>query len=75
MRIVERYPLRLVNAVLKALRQEMLATYELNAMEAGQHVDEPDIWQTNSEYYQEVYDAITGVRLDRNWWRKPGATS
>ena len=63
MRIGARYPLRLVNAVLRALRQEMLAKYEFNIMEAGQHVDEPDVWQTNPDYYQEVYDGIIGARL------------
>ena len=33
-------------------------------MEAGQHVDEPDVWLTNPEYKGEVYDAITGAQLD-----------
>ena len=64
MRIIERYPVRLVNVVLKALRQEVKKRYQLGALEAGQHVDEPDVWLTSPEYYEEIYDAITGVRLD-----------
>ena len=66
MRVVERYPVRLLNAVLRALRQEVKERYQLSAMEAGQHVDEPDVWLTNSEYHQEVYDAITGAQLDQS---------
>ena len=27
-------------------------------------MDEPDVWLTNPEYYEEVYDAITGAQLD-----------
>ena len=56
MRIIERHPVRLVNAVLKALRQEVEKWYQLAALEAGQHVDEPG--------YEEIYDAIIGVKLD-----------
>ena len=33
-------------------------------MEAGQHMDEPDVCSTNPEYYEEVYDAITSAQLD-----------
>ena len=40
MRIIERDPVRLVTAVLKALRQEVEKRYQLGALEAGQHVDE-----------------------------------
>ena len=64
MRITERYPVRLVNVVLKAQRQEVKKRYQLGTLEAGQHVDEPDVWLTSPEYYEEIYDAITGVRLD-----------
>ena len=64
MRIIERYHVRLVNAVLKALRQEVEKRYQLGALEAGQHVDEPDVWLTNPEDCEEIYDAITGVKLD-----------
>ena len=64
MRIIERYPIRLVNAVLKAPRQEVKKRYQLGALEAGKHVDEPDVWLTNPEYHEEIYDAITCVRLD-----------
>ena len=49
MRIIERYPVRLVSAVLRALRQEMKKRYLLGALEAGQHVDEPDVWLTSPE--------------------------
>ena len=64
MRIIERYPFRLVNAVLKALRQEVKRRYQLGALEAGQHVDELDVWLTSPEDYEEIYDATTDVRLD-----------
>ena len=43
MRIIERHPVRLVNAVLRALRQEVKERYQWSAMEAGQHVDEPNV--------------------------------
>ena len=56
---------RLVNAVLRALRQEVKEPwYQLSTLEAGQHVDEPDVWLTSPEYYEEIYDAMTGARLD-----------
>ena len=55
MHIIERYPVRLV------LRQER---YLLGALGAGQNVDEPDVWLTSLEYYEEIYDAVTGVKLD-----------
>ena len=64
MRIIERFTVRLVNAVLNALRQEVEKRYQLGALEAGQHVDQPDVWLTNPEYYEEIYDALTGVKLD-----------
>ena len=64
MRIIERYSVRLVNVVLKALRQEVKKRYQLGALEAGQHVVERDVWLTSPEYYEEIYDAITCVRLD-----------
>ena len=52
MRFVERYPVRLVNALLKVLRQEVEKRFQLGALEAGQHVDEPDVWLTSPEYYE-----------------------
>ena len=64
MRISQRYPIRLVNAVLKTLRQEVKKRYKLGTLEAGQHVDEPDVWLTGLEYDEEIYDAVSGVRLD-----------
>ena len=27
-------------------------------------MDEPDVWLTSPEHYEEVYDAITGAQLD-----------
>ena len=45
MRITERYTVRLVNAVMRSLREEVKE--QLGALEAGQHVDEPDVWLTN----------------------------
>ena len=61
MPVIERYPVRLVNAVLRVLRQEVKKRYPL---EAGQHVDEHDVWLRSPEYYEEIYEAITGARLD-----------
>ena len=65
MRVIERYPVRLVNAVLKVLRQEVEKRYQLGALEAGQHVDEPDVWLTNPEFYEEIYGAETWPGLGR----------
>ena len=64
MRVIERYPVRLVNAVLKAPRQDVKKRYQLGALEAGQHVAEPDVWLTSPEYYEDIHDAITGLRVD-----------
>ena len=50
-----------MNAVLRALRQEVSERYQLNAIEARQHVDEPNVWVTTPEIYGDVYDAITGA--------------
>ena len=36
----------------------------MGALEAGQHVDEPDVWLTNPEYCEEICDRITGVKLE-----------
>ena len=63
MRIIERNSVRLLNAVLKALRQEVKKRYQLGALEAGQHVDEPDVWLTSPEHYEEIYDVIIGCGL------------
>ena len=67
MRTTERYPVRLVNAVLKSLRQEVKRRYQLGALEAGQHV-----WLTSPEYYEEIYDAILACDLTRSWSRRRG---
>ena len=72
MRVAERHPLRQVNAVLRALRREVRERNQLSAIEAGQHVDEPDVWLTNPEYYEEVYDASTDAQLDPSSVAKAG---
>ena len=43
MRIIERYPVALVNAVLRGMRQEAIDSHMLSALEAGPHIDEPDV--------------------------------
>ena len=43
MRVIERCPVALVNAVLKGLRVELTQKGELAMLEAGSHVDEPDV--------------------------------
>ena len=60
----ERYPIRLTSTVLGPLRQKVRERYQLNTIEAGQHVDETDVWLTNPGYYEKVYDVITGAQLD-----------
>ena len=62
MRIIERYSFRHVNAVLKALRQEVKKRVPVGRLDST--FDEPDVWLTSPQYYEEIYDAITGVRLD-----------
>ena len=41
-----------MNAALRALREEVRERYQLSAIEAGQDVDEPDVWLTNPVYYE-----------------------
>ena len=64
MRVIERYPVALVNAVLRGLRQEAIDSNMLSSLEAGPHVDEPDVRRVYPEYYNEIYDAISGQHLD-----------
>ena len=64
MRVIEGYPVALVNAVLRGLRQEAIARNVVSSLEAGPHVDEPDVWRVCPEYYNEIYDAISGRHLD-----------
>eukprot|EP00971_Amphidinium_carterae_P338220 6475462-Amphidinium_carterae.1 len=50
-----------------AISSGMLATVAEGATmksEAGQHVDEPEAWDVHPEYYDEIFDNITGVKLD-----------
>ncbi|CAK0798994.1 unnamed protein product, partial [Prorocentrum cordatum] len=60
----ERYPLKLVTAILKGLREELRAKHVLFSFEAGAHVDEPDAWDIHPEWCGHVVDATTGVKLD-----------
>ena len=46
----------------------------MGALEAGHHVDEPDVWLTSPEYYEEIYDASNCVRLDPALVVKAGNT-
>ncbi len=64
MQMIERCPVALANAVLKGLRVELAQKGELATLEAGSHVDEPDVWQTHPEYYESIYDANSGTKLD-----------
>eukprot|EP00971_Amphidinium_carterae_P349552 6491074-Amphidinium_carterae.1 len=36
----------------------------ISSIEAGPHVDETGVWDIYPQYYDEVYDNITGVKLD-----------
>ena len=63
-RVKERYPIKLVHAVLRALRREQIDRGMLGTIEVGTHVDEPDPWDCHPEYYQEVYDTTSGSLLD-----------
>lgn len=62
--VIERYPVGLVKAVLKGLREQLILAGVLGALEAGPHVDEPDPCHAHPEYYQEIYDVSSGTRLD-----------
>ena len=42
----------------------VVRTCSLIALELGGHVDEPDVWQTQRGWYDEVFDPITGQKLD-----------
>lgn len=63
-RVMERYPVGLVKAVLKGLREQLILVGALGALEAGPRVDEPDPWNAHPEYDQEIYDVASGTRLD-----------
>ena len=39
-------------------------TRDRSLAQAAQHVDELDLWQTQSKDYHEVYDAITSTQFD-----------
>ena len=63
-REVERYPRKLVTAILRGLCNELRIAGVIDALGAGQHADAPDVWQVYPEFYEEVYDAVSGQRLD-----------
>ena len=60
----ERYPRRLVLAVLEALRQELQLRGDLGALEVGPDLDEPVVWQVHLEQYAKVWNLATGRPLD-----------
>ena len=62
-RASERYPERLVLAVLRALRKELNEKYHLSPLDSGPHLDEPEPWDIHKEYYNHIYDGITGTKL------------
>ena len=61
-RSIERRPLRLVNTVLRSVRQEIHGL--VNSMEARHRVDDPDVSLSHPRVHQEIFDAITGVQVD-----------
>ena len=62
----ERYPPRLVTAVLKALRLELVSRGELGALEAGPTVEEEELITSavRRDDHRQVLDRITGEVLD-----------
>ena len=63
-RIAERYPDKLVHAVLAAFRRQLQSSGEIGALECGPHVDEPDPWCADPSYYHSVFDSTSGKALD-----------
>ena len=59
----EAYPPRLVRAVLKALRAELIDRRLLGALDVGMTADEPEPLQLHPEWYQHVIDQSTGKAL------------
>ena len=57
---MESYPERFCIAILKALRQSMRHVGLFGNMEAGYHVDEPDMSHEVAKYF----DDITGIELE-----------
>ena len=63
-RHIERYPAKLVSAILRGLRAEAVSAGWIGSLEAGPHIDEPEPWDCHPEYYQQISDNISGVPLD-----------
>ena len=63
---MERYPPRLVTAVLKALRNEMILAGCVCALEVGQTLEEEELVVSAAKGgpYQEIFDRVTGQALD-----------
>lgn len=59
----EAYPPRLVSAILKALRAELIDCRLLGALDVGMTADEPEPLQLHPEWYQHVIDQSTGKPL------------
>ena len=55
---------RLQSAGLCGMRQELVRSPVLGPLEAGPHLDEPDVWATHPQYYAQIYDTTSGVQLD-----------
>ena len=51
-------------AVLAAWHRELVSKGLVGALDAGPHVDEPEPLQLHPEWYEEIYDNISGQRLD-----------
>ena len=68
----ERYPERLVTAILKALRQELRLGGFLSSLDAGVHVDEPELLDGPSfvelrrDFLAAVFDEVTGEELPQD---------
>ena len=60
----EAYPPRLVSAVLKALRAELIDRKLLGALDVGMTADEPEPLQLHPEWYSHVVDQSTGKALN-----------
>ena len=59
----EAYPPRLVSAILKAFRAELVDCRLLGALDVGMTADEPEPLQLRAEWYQHVIDQSTGKPL------------
>ena len=60
---MERYPERLVNAVLRAIRKELEDCNVVHSLEVGLHLDEAEPFQLHPGWYENIRDAYSGVQL------------